>query len=484
MIQSLFVLNGSGEVIIEKHWRGNASRDDSLTFWSALLAASRVAADVPPFIQTAKGILTHLSRSGLFFLASAHAHTLPLVVSDFLTTLADTLFDYFGELNEHAIKDNFITVYELLDEMLDNGFPLTLEPNVLKQLVAPPTMFTKVIGSVTGDTMSGASKGPTPNVSHTTPWRREGVRYAQNEVFVDVMETVDVIYSASGNPKLSHALVRGTVNMNCRLSGVPDIMMTMRSVAPVNDTALHHCVRKATFKESGQLSFVPPDGPFTLMDYVIRSQHTMNLPVDVEPVMRFDHDAGTGTVSVTIRPRFTIPPSPYANRTSAPSLSSTMGGAKQSLSSVSSSGMMLANMIGASTRIGVTGTGGTTQSTPQENIMQDVELVIPFGNAVSTAALSANIGTVEFESATGVCTWTVGGLARGVVPTLTGTVTLAGGIASSGLVSPNVLAKFRIPGLAISGMYVDKLELGQSEGYKYFKGLRCVTCAGRYEIRP
>ena len=40
--------------------------------------------------------------------------------------------EYFGGLDDAAIKDNFSTVYQLLEEMMDNGYPLTTEPNALK----------------------------------------------------------------------------------------------------------------------------------------------------------------------------------------------------------------------------------------------------------------------------------------------------------------------------------------------------------------
>lgn len=30
---------------------------------------------------------------------------------------------YFKELEEESIRDNFVVIYELLDEMVDNGFP-------------------------------------------------------------------------------------------------------------------------------------------------------------------------------------------------------------------------------------------------------------------------------------------------------------------------------------------------------------------------
>ena len=36
------------------------------------------------------------------------------------------------QVSEESIKENFITVYQLMDEMMDNGIPMTTEPNVLK----------------------------------------------------------------------------------------------------------------------------------------------------------------------------------------------------------------------------------------------------------------------------------------------------------------------------------------------------------------
>jgi len=45
----------------------------------------------------------------------------PLFVIEFLHRVVDTLVDYFSECSETTIKDNIVVVYELLDEMLDNG---------------------------------------------------------------------------------------------------------------------------------------------------------------------------------------------------------------------------------------------------------------------------------------------------------------------------------------------------------------------------
>jgi len=33
------------------------------------------------------------------------------------------MVEYFKELEEESVRDNFVAIYELLDEMMDNGYP-------------------------------------------------------------------------------------------------------------------------------------------------------------------------------------------------------------------------------------------------------------------------------------------------------------------------------------------------------------------------
>lgn len=39
---------------------------------------------------------------------------------------------------------------QLLDEMLDNGFPLATESNILKELIKPPNLLRTITDTVTG----------------------------------------------------------------------------------------------------------------------------------------------------------------------------------------------------------------------------------------------------------------------------------------------------------------------------------------------
>jgi AP-3 complex subunit mu len=75
--------------------------------------------------------------------------------------------------------------------MMDNGMPFTTEPNALMEIIPPATLARKVVGGITGQSsMSGTM--PEGNLTNT-PWRKQGVKYAANEIYFDVIEEVDCI---------------------------------------------------------------------------------------------------------------------------------------------------------------------------------------------------------------------------------------------------------------------------------------------------
>jgi hypothetical protein len=41
----------------------------------------------------------------------------------FLERLVEIMREYFGQLEEESIRDNFVLIYELLDEVMDFGYP-------------------------------------------------------------------------------------------------------------------------------------------------------------------------------------------------------------------------------------------------------------------------------------------------------------------------------------------------------------------------
>lgn len=45
-----------------------------------------------------------------------------------------------------------VWLLQLLDEMLDNGFPLATELNILQELIKPPKWYRSIANTVTGKT--------------------------------------------------------------------------------------------------------------------------------------------------------------------------------------------------------------------------------------------------------------------------------------------------------------------------------------------
>jgi AP-3 complex subunit mu len=294
MIHSLFILHENGDVIIEKHYRGLINRTICDYFWDQVNKASSPS-EVPPVIITPKFYLVHVQRAGLYFLATIQNEVPPLLVIDFLQRLYDVFQEYFTNVTESSLKENFTTVYQLLEEMLDNGVPFTTEPNILREMIAPPNIITNVIHGVTGNS---ALNEMLPDGSLTNiPWRKLGVKYTNNEIFFDITEEIDCIID--GNGLVVNSEVHGEIQSNCRLSGMPDLTLCFNNPHIMDDASFHPCVRYSRWEHDKVLSFVPPDGSFKLMNYRVKGQ--LQMPLYVKPQISF-HESG-GRVNVMVGPK-------------------------------------------------------------------------------------------------------------------------------------------------------------------------------------
>ena len=53
----------------------------------------------------------------------------------FLHKIVEVFTEYFKQLEEESIRDNFVIIYELLDEMMDFGYPQTTESKILQEYI-------------------------------------------------------------------------------------------------------------------------------------------------------------------------------------------------------------------------------------------------------------------------------------------------------------------------------------------------------------
>ncbi|KAH3743695.1 AP-3 complex subunit mu-2 [Pelomyxa schiedti] len=420
MIHSLFILNDTGEVLFEKHYRGTVNRNVCDYYWEEVSKAASPE-EVSPVIVTPRFYLfnvLHTPKWGGFisFLATTTADVTPLLVTEFLHRVIDIFSDYFGVgFNQMALKDGFLKVYQVLEEMMDNGFPFMTEPNILKEMVKPPNIVDKVTGAVAGSSsVSDVLPGGTLS---NMPWRRDGVHYANNEIYMDIIEELDAIIDVNGATISSE--VYGCVDVNCKLSGMPDLTLTFENPALLDDVSLHQCVRYNYWEQHRQISFIPPDGAFQLMSYRVKGG--VQPPITVRPIIRFTETGGKIDITIGVKP------------------------------------------IIASAKA------------PPEGVV----VTIPLPKCVLSAKLAVSFGSFTYDEKSKVCVWTIGRMQRDRIPNLSGTVTMQTGMRADG--NPIISVQFTLPGYAASGAAVSSLSV--HEKYKPYKGVRVFTKGGHYQIR-
>jgi AP-3 complex subunit mu len=298
------------EPIIEKHWRGITSRDICDFFWNEVTKyeSKEVSCsfhpahmitcfqEVPPIISTSKYYLINVYHSGTFLLAITTGEISPLIAIEFLHRVFQIFEEYFGDIEESTIKENFATVYQVLEEMMDYGYPFTTEPNVLKAMIAPPSVLSRLTTVATGK--SFVSEELPDGTLSNMPWRQTGMKYSQNEIYLDIVEEIDGVFDRNG--QAISLEVSGVIMANSRLSGMPDLTLQFTDPSVIDDCSFHPCVRYNRYDRDKVVSFVPPDGQFELMRYRVNSSAFISPPCFCQPQFTHDTSKGKGHLSLVV----------------------------------------------------------------------------------------------------------------------------------------------------------------------------------------
>lgn len=69
-------------------------------------------------------------------------------------------------------------------------------------------------------------------VTGAVGWRKEGIKYKKNEVYLDIIEEVNLIMSSKG--QILRSDVNGKVVMKVFLSGMPDVKLGLNEKLDVS----------------------------------------------------------------------------------------------------------------------------------------------------------------------------------------------------------------------------------------------------------
>merc|ERR1719369_1536420 len=220
-----------------------------------------------PIIQTQDATFCFIKVSNLYIVSTTIINANITLVFSFLHKLVAVFGDYFKEVEEESIRDNFVIIYELMDELMDFGYPQTTDSKILQEYIAQE-----------GHKLDTAAPRPPATVTNAVSWRSEGIKYRKNEVFLDVIESVNLLVSANGNVLRSEIV--GAIKMKVFLSGMPELRLGLNDKVlfestgrgksksvELEDVKFHQCVRLSRFENDRTISFIPPDGEFELMSY-------------------------------------------------------------------------------------------------------------------------------------------------------------------------------------------------------------------------
>ncbi|KAJ3314623.1 AP-1 complex subunit mu-1 [Blyttiomyces sp. JEL0837] len=197
MLSAIFILDMKGKVLISRNYRGDIPMSAVEKFMPLILEAEEEEQTPSPVVSTEDGVFT----------------------------------EYFKELEEESIRDNFVIIYELLDEMMDFGYPQTTEPKILQEYITQESYKVE------------SQARPPAAVTNAVSWRSEGIKYRKNEVFLDVIESVNLLVTPAKGKAVE-----------------------------LEDIKFHQCVRLSRFENDRTISFIPPDGEFELMSYRLNTQ--------------------------------------------------------------------------------------------------------------------------------------------------------------------------------------------------------------------
>eukprot|EP00210_Caulerpa_lentillifera_P005228 g4995.t1 len=263
-VSGLYFLDTKGRILLSRDYRGDISASQAERF-IAKINDLEESGHLTPVIYDEGITYVWVQHANLYLLAMTRTNLNAASIVLFLHRLVDVFKEYFEELEEESLRDNFVIVYELLDEVMDFGYPQFTEGKILSEFIKTDAHRMEV-------------QKPPMAVTNVVSWRSEGIKHKKNEVFLDVVESVNLLVNTNGLVVQSEVV--GALKMRTFLSGMPECKLGLNDkllfqaqgrglnkAVDLEDIKFHQCVRLTRFENDRTISFIPPDGNFDLMNY-------------------------------------------------------------------------------------------------------------------------------------------------------------------------------------------------------------------------
>ncbi|KAL6979849.1 AP-2 complex subunit mu [Sarracenia purpurea var. burkii] len=431
---AVYFLNLRGDVLINRLYRDDVGGNMVDAFRMHIMQTKELGTCPVRQIGGCSFFYMRISNVYIVIVVSSNANV--ACAFKFVVEAVALFKSYFGgAFDEDAIRNNFVLIYELLDEIMDFGYPQNLSPEILKLYITQE--------GVRSPFSSKPTDKPVPNatlqVTGAVGWRREGLVYKKNEVFLDIVESVNLLMSSKGS--VLRCDVTGKILMKCFLSGMPDLKLGLNDkiglekesqlksrptksgkTIELDDVTFHQCVNLTRFNSEKTVSFVPPDGEFELMKY--RITEGVNLPFRVLPTIK---ELGRTRMEVNVKVK---------------------------------------SVFGAKT------------------FALGVVVKIPVPKQTAKTSFQVTTGRAKYNAAIDCLVWKIRKFPGQTETTLSAEVELISTMAEKkSSTRPPIQMEFQVPMFTASGLRVRFLKVWEKSGYNTVEWVRYITKAGSYEIR-
>ncbi|CAK8681244.1 unnamed protein product [Clavelina lepadiformis] len=416
---ALYILDLKGKVLISRNYRGDIPMN-AIDSFPKLIMEQEEEGTMNPILQYGDVTYVFIRFSNLYMVAITNKNSNVMMITSFMHKLCQIFSHYFKELEEESIKDNFVIVYELFDEVMDFGYPQFSDPKILQEYITQESHKLEI------------QVRPPSTVTNAVSWRSEGLKYRKNEVFLDVIESVNLLVSANANVLRSEIV--GSVKMRVFLSGMPELRLglndkilfentgrTKSKAVEMEDVKFHQCVRLSRFENDRTISFIPPDGEFELMSYRLNT-HVKPLIWIESVIERHSHSR----VEIMVKAK-----SQFKRRSTA----------------------------------------------------NNVEIQVPVPNDADSPKFKTSVGSVKWVPETGNLVWTIKSFPGGKEYLMRAHFGLPSVESEELEGKPPINVKFEIPYFTTSGIQVRYLKIIEKSGYQALPWVRYITQNGDYQLR-
>ena len=273
-ISQLFILSRRGDSIIYRDFRRDIKKSNDIFFHNINFIKEEETA--PPLFNIDGINFIYMKTEDLYIVISTLDNAPPNYYLEVLDRVMKVIKDHIGELTEESIRKNFVLIYEIIDEMIDFGYPQLIDTEQVMQFV-----FTEPIVDLSK--INTLKEMINRNVkSNINAIRSVADAKAKNEIYVDIIEKITCLFARNGS--IISSGIDGCIKMKSYLKNSPEMKIVFGDEVSMGKSSYNRgrmelsgynfCqgVRSKDFETQRILYLIPPEGEFILMNYRINNE--------------------------------------------------------------------------------------------------------------------------------------------------------------------------------------------------------------------